>query len=238
MPTTKNDQIPPGREAGAALLIIVAILAVIAALSIGTRYFGGSTRKLAQQTETFQDEVRFEDAIAAFWGRKTRLPCPADITAAAASQGLEARDVATGNCTAASFGAEVLPWKDLGLAESQVRDAWGNYYSYHVLPALAKDDALSATNFSSATGKLIIPGLRIKTANSSTTYLTESALMVIISHGPNGDSAYKSPTIQNAASTDADELANTDGDAQNIYVKSGTAGGKFDDILTYWLDKV
>lgn len=240
MALRQKEQVPPGSESGAALLIIVAILAIIAALSIGTRYFGSSTRQLAQKVETQQDDVRFEDGLLVFMVQNNRLPCPADITAAAASQGVEARDVATGNCTAA-FGAQVLPWKNIGLSETQVRDAWGNYYSYHPLARLALDGAFDSTsanyalNDAEALDITVNPGLQIKAKNADAAYITQSALMVVISHGPNGDSAYNATKAQKAASTDNDELANTDGDAQNIYVKSGTPGGKFDDILIYWL---
>lgn len=239
MALRQKEQVPPGSESGAALLIIVAILAIIAALSIGTRYFGGSTRQLSQKVETQQDDIRFEDGLLVFLVRNNRLPCPADITeAVAANQGREERDGA-GNCTAA-FGTQVLPWKDIGLSENQVRDAWGNYYSYHPLARLVLDGAYDSTsaNFTfDADGKLVGDGLKIKAKNVDAGYITQSALMVVISHGPNGDSAYRSATVQKAVSTDADEMANTDGDVGDIYVKSGTPGGKFDDILIYWLDR-
>ncbi|MBI5120842.1 MAG: hypothetical protein HZA67_07535 [Rhodospirillales bacterium] len=225
-------------EGGAALLIIVAILAIIAALSVGTRYFGGSTRKVAQTLDTKLNDANVENAMAAFFESQTesdtvgsRLPCPADITEADASKiGTEERD-ASGTCTAA-FAAQVLPWKTIGIPESQARDAWGNYYSYHVLDALTKDKPVNETNFDSG-GDLLITGLTIKATAASATNLTDKAFFVVISHGPNGDSGNVSRTQQKPASTDADEAENTNGDT--TYVKSGTPGGKFDDLLTYWI---
>lgn len=218
--------VKPGPESGAALLIIVAILALIAALSIGTRYYGGSTRQLAQRTDTQQDNVHFEDAIAAFMVQNSRLPCPSNILV---NPGQE-------DCGTVPYSSQVLPWFTLGLTESQARDKWGNYYSYHVLDKMLETDATK--NYFDADGALTIEGLNIYETHSSATAISEKALFVVISHGPNGYSAYTSSKAKKADSTDIDELDNETSyadAASSHYVKTGTSGGKFDDLLTYWL---
>jgi hypothetical protein len=213
------------KDGGAALLIIVAILALIAALSIGTRYFGGSTRQLAQVNDIQQDNVHFEDAIASFAVQNSRLPCPADITL---GTGQESGGGASA-CTSTSYAAEVLPWTALGLTENQVKDKWGNYYSYHVLDALVLTSAISSTNFDT-NGVLIPTGLTIQSAGTS---VRTDALFVVISHGKNGYGAYRTRTIVNSNPTDANELENTTDNG--IFAIAGASGGDFDDVLTYWL---
>ncbi|MBF0267599.1 MAG: hypothetical protein HQL44_03290 [Alphaproteobacteria bacterium] len=208
-------------EAGAALLILVAILAVIAALAVGTRHFSGSTQRLAQTENAQMEVVRFEDAVAAFWEANSRLPCPADVTA---NDGVALPNDGTA-CTA-PFQRQVIPWKTLGLPASVARDSWGNYFAYHVYAPLvltgAKTGAASITT-----------AITVKETAASGSNITQAAWFVVNSYGKNGKGAYTGNRVQIAVSTNADEAENTDSD--DTYVKGGTPGGSFDDILTYWL---
>ncbi|MBF0168038.1 MAG: hypothetical protein HQL45_10450 [Alphaproteobacteria bacterium] len=211
-----GNRVPSGRDSGAALLIIVAILAIIAALSIGTRYFGGATRGKAQRADLMLEADVITNAIAAFWGMYSRLPCPADITA---NDGAEAGD-GTAGCDALAASLQTIPWKTLGIPQKSVFDPWGNYLAYHVDPALVLTGATGAGT------------LTVKNSAAGANIVT-NAIFVLISMGPNGAGAYTSNLVLKAASTDADELENTDGDT--VYVKGGTPGGNYDDTLVYWI---
>lgn len=216
MAFTDGNQVPQGRESGAALLVIVAILAIIAGLFIGTRYYGGSTRQKAQTANVQVDVSSIGDAIGAFWGANSRLPCPADISL---DTGVEAGGGGAAACSALASNLGTIPWKTLGIPKSAVRDPWGNYMSYQV------DNNLVITN-STGAGTLIVKN----TAGGAN--IVSNAIIVIISFGPNGNGAYTGNKVQKTVSTDADELENADGDT--TFVKGGTPGGNFDDILIYW----
>ncbi len=224
----KDRQVGSHGEAGAALLIIAAILAVIAGLSIGTRYYGSSTRQLSQTKDAKIDYVRIEDAMAAYWETNSRLPCPADITeTVVANIGAEERDAGDGSCDAA-FAAQVIPWKTLGMPEVMARDAWGNYFAYHVQnPDLTKDLAKD-------TAGLVTTAITVKNTYNGAANIVTDAWFVVVSYGPNGAGAYNANKQPLAASTDPDEAENLDSETPMVFVKGGTPGSKFDDILTYW----
>lgn len=104
-----------------------------------------------------------------------------------------------------------LPWADLGLAR---QDAWGNAFRYRVAPAFSN----SGTGFT-----LMSAGdIRVCTSAACTATLGTALPAVILSAGKNGA----------AATTDADELENLDGDADFVQ-RSGSPGG-YDDIVA-WL---
>jgi len=216
MAFTDGNQVPLGKESGAALLVIVAILAIIAGLFIGTRYYGGSTRQKALTSNVQFDVGNIGDAIGAFWGANSRLPCPASI---ALDTGEEAGGGGTAACTVLAANLGTIPWKALGIPKSAVRDPWGNYLAYHV------DGNLVQTGTTGA-GTLVVQN------TSGGASIVSNAIIVIISFGPNGNGAYTGNRVQKPAPTDTDEQANTDGSSP--FVKGGTPGGNFDDILIYW----
>jgi prepilin-type N-terminal cleavage/methylation domain-containing protein len=87
-------------------------------------------------------EKRFDvvlNTLSAYTQSHYRLPCPADPDGA--RRGLE-RDP-NGHCfrnTSARNLYEqtegVVPWRTLGLAETDVMDGWGNYFTYRPAPQL------------------------------------------------------------------------------------------------------
>jgi hypothetical protein len=92
-----------------------------------------------------------ETAIALFVSQNKRLPCPADgrLPSGDNNAGLE-RPVGGGACqvvagTANSQTHGVVPWRTLGLTESDVTDGWGNRLTYRVAPELVAANAMDLT---------------------------------------------------------------------------------------------
>jgi len=74
--------------------------------------------------------------------QQKRLPCPADGTLAStnANAGIEVPPVAAGCSTNEANG--VVPWRALGLAETDITDGWNRRMTYRIDPTLAKASAL------------------------------------------------------------------------------------------------
>jgi len=132
---------------------VALLLAITLIIAIGTplllRIIESATLKSAWPGETSRKLSAIDDAIAAFVSSQRRLPCPADgaIASGSAGAGVEARNAASGDCTAAQIRG-VVPWLTLGLTEADATDAWGGRFTYRPATGptgLTQDNAIDAT---------------------------------------------------------------------------------------------
>ncbi len=137
-----------------------------------------------------------------------------------------------------SVGA--IPVFSLGLDESYMHDAWGRRMTYHVAPTLcgadtgvpgsptATDISISQSigctdnDYKNKTGNITV-------TNGSTT-LTTSSAFVLVSHGANGAGAFLPSGTKLAASGNANEAENSNGDT--TYIKADQ-NATFDDIVIF-----
>lgn len=205
------------RQRGFSLLEMAVVLVIVGLLLGGLlgSVSGLQVRQREAQTERQLEEIR--EALMAFAALNRRLPCPANPTTSAVTAGAGAERVATAvGCTGGNAGA--LPWATLGLAQT---DAWGRRFSYRVTASFARSGAAIA-----------LASLGDNTVrNLAGVDLASQVPAVVISHGPNGRSSYGAAGTIGAASTDAAELENANGDA--IFV-AATPTADFDD-LTSWV---
>lgn len=119
------------RQAGIALLVIVAIVAILALAVFAKWAMSDAQRRLGQNTGINKVLNKADLALASFVAQHRRLPCPADgrMVSSSANVGLE-----LASCAAQAHG--VLPWVTLGLSEDEARDPWGARLTYRVDPAL------------------------------------------------------------------------------------------------------
>lgn len=131
------------RPAGGFTLIEIAVVIVVLALLLAM-IAGLATAMISQQRRevTRQKLAGVETALALYVSQNRRLPCPADGRLASdnANAGLE-RPVGGVNCqvvtgTANSQTHGVVPWRTLGLSESDITDGWGNRMTFRVAPEL------------------------------------------------------------------------------------------------------
>jgi hypothetical protein len=213
-------------EGGAALLIVVAVLALVAALSIGTWYVRGQSRVLEQTQGSGANLDKIKKAILVYTIRNNRLPCAADGRKAASdsTRGDE-------NC-AISTAYEVVPWRTLGIEEGLAIDPWGNRVSYH--PSSTPTDLASGTPFASSTPT---GGINVYTAYTSGGLPSGSptvAAYVLISHGADGAGAYTATgTQQTVASLPKAEAENSDNDDDYIKASYDSSATYFDDLVVY-----
>lgn len=128
-----------GRDQGGFTLIELAVVLII----LGTLAGAGSYFALGFLQQQRTTAVRgsldaVEEALALYVARHRRLPCPAD---ALAGDGRANGDPDDG--CADDQEAGILPWVDLGLAERQVVDPWGRFYSYRVGAELVLTNAMN-----------------------------------------------------------------------------------------------
>lgn len=171
---------PERRLPTSAGFTLVEIAVVIVVLSLLLAMIAGiATAMVGQQRRevTRQKLAGVETALALFVSQNRRLPCPADGRLASddANAGLE-RPVGGATCnvitgTANSQTHGVVPWRTLGLAESDVTDGWGSRLTYRVAPELVTADAMNLTACDPAGGGAGVGGNNAcNTACTTTTF--------------------------------------------------------------------
>jgi len=184
----------------ALVLLIVGLLAAVF-LPATNVMLDNSRRK-----ETRAKLEALEQAMVRFVLANRRLPCPADgdLPPGNANQGLEL--AAGGACTALALTNGVVPWRSLGVSQTDAMDAWNTMVSYRVWggaglpgPSLTLADgmnmqALDPTNPGAVNTWLSTRGLRACNAAAcavgSAAELASKAngngvAYFLISHGPN-----------------------------------------------------
>jgi type II secretory pathway pseudopilin PulG len=208
-------------------LVELAIAIFVITLLLGSILVPLSTQ--VEQRKTGETQKALEDirqALLGFALANGYLPCP-DTD----NDGLE--NVSGSNCVNQEG---TLPLATLGVTGY---DSWGNRYRYRVHPSFSQ--RAPATLFTLSTTS----NLRVcadSACGTSLTTVTDGPPAVALSHGKNGYGAINSITnTANPAPTSLDELANTDGTADTIYVSHaqsdiGSGVGEFDDIVI-WLSR-
>lgn len=120
-------------------LIELAAVMIICGLMVGGALL--TIPPYLQKVKVESTQERFDlvlNALSTYTQRHYRLPCPADSDGA--NRGMERNG---GHCfqnanneTLYQMTEGVIPWRELGLAESDVIDGWGRYITYKPAPQL------------------------------------------------------------------------------------------------------
>lgn len=241
---TKNS-----RMQGFTLIEISIVLVVIGLLISGGLVALAPVLENAKRTETENSITKIEDALTLYAIQYGCLPCPADGSLAStnANAGTSLADGIGGTpytamCVDDAAGTNcggldqrnVVPWRTLGLTEADVTDGWGNRINYHV----SEDDAVynGPTCTGPGTGPYVAGIYRCgvnfpptaanyfqiqDAAGNEITNAAQRAVYVIISQGPDGDSAYASQSGAQRANpqNSPPQNENTDGNADEIFVQ-------------------
>lgn len=212
-------------------LVEIAIAMVILGLLLGT----GLTlvRSQTEQTKIRETQKLLEDAKEALIGYAAtqtppHLPCPDKTTEAGAgtrNDGLEDFTLATGVCVSNEGN---LPWATLGVGDA---DGWGHRLHYSVTPIFSNRAPAATVSLTSG------GGLRVCQDANCAAILANAVPAVLLSYGPNGLGAITAAGTAMPVALSADEIENTDQDADFVYrsPRAATAPlGEFDDLVT-WL---
>lgn len=198
---------------------VIATLFALAAVVVAVMLLGsGPERDLGSTRATAASLSQIEDAVAVYVTQDASqfLPCPADGSISGGARGFAPAPVG-GACT---INAGIVPFRSLGLAESDVT------YAYGTMVTLVVDD-LSLDVCNSTVGR---PGNLTLFGGSQ-----PNALYALISHGENRCGGYHSNSVQLAvvataveADNCADGSACTDPDTVSVTVGPHNDAGNED----------
>ena len=204
-------------EFGFSLVEMAVVLAIVALLLGGLLPMVSGQMEQQRRTETRKQLDEIRAAIVGYATAQTppRLPCPAIPTKATGTTGAGIAD-----CASLSG---VIPWVTLGTNET---DAWNRRFTYTV-----------TTTFSTAASGIALTSVgNINVLNISTGTCPSSNCVganlpaVVVSHGVNGSGGYTPQGTQMTASTDADELDNSNGGSSFVM---HDASSTFDDLVAW-----
>lgn len=184
----------------ALVLLIVGLLAAVFLPATNTLLDNNRRKETRAKLEAL------EQAMVRFVMVNRRLPCPADgdLPPGNANQGLEL--AAGGACTALALTNGVVPWRSLGVSQTDAMDAWNTMVSYRVWggaglpgPSLTLVDgmnmqALDPTNPGAVNTWLSTRGFRAcnaaacavgSAAELTSKFNGNGVAYFLISHGPN-----------------------------------------------------
>jgi len=123
----------PGTPDSGFTLIEVVVVLLIVSIVIGMAAVMTRGVVAAQKRSITVTRIAGVDAaLVQFVSQQKRLPCPADGTldASANTAGLEPMPIAANGCAAQQNG--VVPWRTLGLTETDATDGWDRRLTYRV----------------------------------------------------------------------------------------------------------
>ncbi|WP_377704702.1 hypothetical protein [Pseudoduganella sp. UC29_71] len=217
------------RQAGAVLLILLAVLA-LAGSSLLMSAFGANTveRRRVQRTQLLLAQAT--DALTGFAAANGRLPRPAISATDGREQPLP--------CASDEQCTGYLPWVALGIAGE---DAWGKRLRYSVTPVFTSYDYQPAT--AAATRTVQQRGadgeLHYVAGGPACSAQTRCAALVVLSHGKHNFGITADGAEQaNAGAANDDESLNASATTHFVTRVASSdpnaPGGEFDDQLA-WL---
>lgn len=136
------------QRGGIVMPMILSIL-VLGASMLALQAAKQTRQPLEAQRTTVQRMDSLEKALKAYTVTHARLPCPAKGNALAtdADFGLSSPNAATATCTNPDG---IVPWRTLGISQSEAMDGWGRFISYRVPVDTAAPVTAGMTNVNAA----------------------------------------------------------------------------------------
>ncbi|MGK5070831.1 hypothetical protein [Janthinobacterium sp. AD80] len=217
-----------GRQRGAALLLLVAVLGLGTA-SLLISAFGRNTAENARQQRTLATLAQARDALLGFATVNGRLPRPA----ASAIDGRERADACQSDADCSGF----LPWVALGVSGV---DAWGKVLRYSVTPEMARAPIVS---FSAVANRVV----RTRDSRGELVYMAgqeqcdvsiQCLPVVLFSQGKAPFGTYASgvaqaPTLRGALDAAANDSASRSVISRPADTTGQVAGGAFNDMVAW-----
>lgn len=184
--------------------------------------------ELASQKTTESRLASIRETLIDYLRSHRRLPCPDVMADSVGFDGYEDLDAETGACR---HPVGVLPYITLSIARNAVIDGWGHFFTYHVSNLSYTDsDCGRSHDWTRVTtlregleGELHVGGNSAPQCN----------VLVVVSHGPNGDGAFSVDGYRNAMGDAGPlEIKNADGDYDYENRDfNGDATNYFDDVV-------
>ena len=246
-----NPPLRRPRHAGFTLVEMAVVVVIIGLLMAMGLAMTNSMMENTKRSTTKDREDYVRDALIAYFTANHRLPCPdnGSNVGNTGRDGVEDRlaggatPVTSSGCTAAT-GLGTVPYLTLGIAREKALDAYGNFITYRL--DTARNWHLTATfpptpAACNPPGIIAPPVVGLSVYSTTTVLQTNSAAVVLISHGPNGRGAWNQGTTnasRNTLPTLAAEQGNTVAapagpTGYRAYVYSDAAAAPFDDVVQF-----
>lgn len=197
-------------------LLLVALLGPLAAQQ---------EQKNIMEARRQMDEAR--EALFGFLSSNGRLPCPADPTLVTSN--INAGVERVGGCTSIANSVGVLPWRTLGVRET---DPWGNRFTYRVTQNFASSATPIVLTPTPTNGDIRV----LQSAGGANSVGPNEVVAIIVSHGHHSAGAW-SPAggAQSAAGSDPDEIENSNGDLTFVDHSNTAANpnSPYDDLVAW-----
>jgi prepilin-type N-terminal cleavage/methylation domain-containing protein len=132
---------PPDRHSGFTLVEIVVVMLIVAVLIAMAAALTRGVAAAQKRSLTATRIAGVDTALVLFVQQQRRLPCPADGTKASSANGAGLEEVTGGNCSNNQQDG-VVPWRTLGITETDATDGWDRRLTYRVTPTLATANAM------------------------------------------------------------------------------------------------
>ena len=131
------------RASGFTLIEIVVVLLILGIVIAMASAITRGVSAAQKRTLTATRMATVDAALVQFVSQQKRLPCPADgkLVSSHNSAGTEGGRNATG-CTGTLLDG-VVPWRALGLSETDATDGWDRRLTYRLQPALGADNGMN-----------------------------------------------------------------------------------------------
>ncbi len=217
---------------GFTLLEISIVLSIVGVLLGGTLALVTSYLQQSPTRDTVQQMRAIDEALWNFRATYGRLPCPADITLAATSNGFGKEATDMGTCAVAANGsnfatgygaAGMIPTKTLGLSDDMAYDSWGRRIFYAIDIRYTKErafvnDLTKTITGAAQTNPVVITSASHGFSDGELVYIANVAGMTELNstYYKVASSATNTFALQTPAGT------NVDGSAYTTYTLDGT----------------
>ena len=130
---------PAFRSRGFTLIEIVVVLVIVSVLISMAAMMTRGVVAAQKRSLTSTRLTALDQALAQFVSQQKRLPCPADGTLTAGNANLGTEGGRNSNGCTGNQQNGVVPFRALGLTETDATDGWGRRFTYRVGPLLAAD---------------------------------------------------------------------------------------------------
>ena len=183
-------------DTGVAGLAIAAVIMIVSSTALSVLLGGNSvSRDLRRAQASAANSGNAVAALIVQVNQSATVPCP--------DRNEDGDTEATCDGSGGFSRAGTLPWRTLGIQQSDAVDAYGNYYTY-VVSDVAKDICLSIANDYDSGAAAEVTGSLIDATDLEVLLTTESigtgtaTPFVVLSHGPNGFGAISENGTQRA----------------------------------------
>lgn len=136
---------PRRSKSGFTLVEIVVVLLIVAVLIAMGAALTRGVAAAQKRSLTATRMAGVETALMLYVQQQKRLPCPADGTKASSANGAGLEERAGGACQANQQNG-VVPWRTLGITETDATDGWDKRLTFRAAPDLVADNAMDMSN--------------------------------------------------------------------------------------------